>query len=250
MNTSVSVATSSRQPVTQEAPKPAKAQRSDGIEARTKLLNAALKLFAEKGFAKTSTREIAQAAGANIAAISYYFGDKAGLYRAVFTEPLGCAADDIPLYDQSKFTLRESLDAFYVAFLRPMRQGDLVRQCMRLHHREMLEPTGLWQEEVENGIKPAHAALVGILCRHLNLPAPDGEVHRLAFALTGLAVFLFMGREVIDAIQPQFFEGPDAVDLAARRLTDFAHAMVADEQARRSAAATVKRVTRTPVKKK
>ena len=230
--------------------KPVKAQRSDGIEARTKLLNAALKLFAEKGFAKTSTREIALAAEANIAAISYYFGDKAGLYRAVFTEPLGCAADDIPLYTHGNFSLRESLGAFYASFLRPMRQGDLVRQCMRLHHREMLEPTGLWQEEVENGIKPAHAALVGILCRHLSLPVPDGEVHRLAFALTGLAVFLFMGREVIDAIQPEFFDGPDAVDIAAKRLTDFGYAMVADEQVRRTAAAAVKRATQTPAKKK
>ena len=236
MNTLVSVTISPPKTILKGTAKPAKAQRSDGIEARTKLLNTALKLFAEKGFAKTSTREIAQAAGANIAAISYYFGDKAGLYRAVFTEPMGCTADEIPLYDQTDFSLRESLQAFYATFLQPMRQGDVVRQCMRLHHREMLEPTGLWKEEVENGIKPAHAALVGILCRHLSLSEPDGEVHRLAFALTGLAVFLFMGREVIDAIQPQLFEGPEAVDLAAQRLTDFGHAMVADEQVRRATA--------------
>ena len=56
----------------------AKAMRSDGVEARNRLLDAALALFAEKGFAKTSTREIAQAAQTNIASISYYFGDKAG----------------------------------------------------------------------------------------------------------------------------------------------------------------------------
>jgi AcrR family transcriptional regulator len=236
MNTRVPAPDSPPKQPSSGTPRPAKAQRSDGVEARTKLLNTALKLFAEKGFAKTSTRDIAQAAGANLAAISYYFGDKAGLYRAAFTEPLGCAADDIPLYDQEAFTLRESLDAFYSAFLQPMRQGDLVRHCMRLHHREMLEPTGLWQEEVENGIKPAHAALVGILCRHLGLTEPDGEVHRLAFALAGMAVFLFMGREEIDAIQPQFFNKPDAVNQAARRLADFAHAMVVDEKARRAGA--------------
>ena len=55
-------------------------QRADGAEAPAQLLLSALKLFAEKGFAKTSTREMAQAAGANLAAISDYFGDKAGLY--------------------------------------------------------------------------------------------------------------------------------------------------------------------------
>ena len=59
--------------------------RTDGVEARNRLLAAALKLFAEKGFANTSTRQLAAAAGVNIAAISYYFGDKAGLYRAAYT---------------------------------------------------------------------------------------------------------------------------------------------------------------------
>ena len=37
-------------------------QRVDGAEARARLLTTALRLFAEHGFARTSTREIAQAA--------------------------------------------------------------------------------------------------------------------------------------------------------------------------------------------
>ena len=52
--------------------------RSDGAQSRERLLLAAMRLFAEQGFATTSTREIALAAGTNIASISYYFGDKAG----------------------------------------------------------------------------------------------------------------------------------------------------------------------------
>ena len=141
-------------------------QRSDGAEARERLLQTALKLFAEKGFAKTSTREIVQAAGVNISSIAYYFGDKAGLYRAVFTEPLGSPGDGIALYDQPHFTLRQSLAGFFSSILDPMKQGDQVRLCMRLHFREMLEPTGLWAETIDNGIKPAHAALVAELPRY------------------------------------------------------------------------------------
>lgn len=215
-------------------PRPAgKAQRSDGIEARSRLLNCALQLFSEKGFAKTSTREIAQAADANIAAIAYYFGDKAGLYRAVFTEPLGSPHDDIPLYDQPHFSLRQSLDGFYASFLEPMKQSELVQQCMRLHFREMLEPTGLWKQELEQGIKPAHLALVGILVRHLELPAADDDVHRLAFAITALALQMYVGRDVVDAIAPQLVGSPPAIDHTARRLADFAQAMVHAEQQRR-----------------
>ncbi|MEY2862216.1 MAG: hypothetical protein RL392_2674, partial [Pseudomonadota bacterium] len=66
---------------------PTKPLRSDGAEARNRLLDAAMRLFAEHGFAKTSTRDIAEAAQVNISSISYYFGDKAGLYRAVFIDP-------------------------------------------------------------------------------------------------------------------------------------------------------------------
>ncbi|SDN81544.1 CerR family C-terminal domain-containing protein [Polaromonas sp. JS666] len=211
----------------------ARKQRSDGAHARAHLLHAALRLFSEKGFAKTSIRDIAQAAGANVAAISYYFGDKAGLYRAVFTEPLGSARDDIALYDQPNFTLRQSLEGFFSGFLEPLRQGELVQLSTRLHFREMLEPTGLWAEEIDNGIKPAHAALVKVLCRHLGLSKADDEVHRLAFSITGLAIHMFISREVVDAIRPQLFGTPDAVEQWAASLVAYAEAMVAVETARR-----------------
>ncbi len=212
--------------------------QATGSHARERLLLAGLTLFAQKGFANTATREIAQAAGANVAAISYYFGDKAGLYRAVFVEPLGSPTDDIPLYDQPHFTLRQSLDGFFAGFLAPMKQGQLVQQCMRLHFREMLEPTGLWAQEVEHGIKPAHAALVAVLCRHLALQAMDDEVQRLAFAISALALQMFMCREVVDAIAPQLVATPGSIDLTATRLADFSMAMVAAEQARRAQTAT------------
>ncbi|NLI96759.1 MAG: helix-turn-helix transcriptional regulator, partial [Synergistaceae bacterium] len=50
---------------------------------KERLLSAAGALFSQKGYDRTSVREIARAAGANAAAVSYYFGGKEGLYRAV-----------------------------------------------------------------------------------------------------------------------------------------------------------------------
>jgi TetR/AcrR family transcriptional regulator, regulator of cefoperazone and chloramphenicol sensitivity len=208
-------------------------QRTDGAEARQQLLHAALGLFAEKGFAKTSTREIALAAGANIAAISYYFGDKAGLYRAAFTEPLGCAHDDSALFDQPDFSLRQSLHVFITSFLAPMKQGELVQQCTRLHFREMLEPTGLWAEEIDNGIKPAHAALVALLGRHLGVKQADDALHRLAFSIAGLALQLFLTRDVVQAIRPQLLNQPEAIDAWAEQMVAYAEAMVGIEAAQR-----------------
>src|SRR5947199_294238 len=118
-------------------PTVAKALRSDGMEARNRLLDAALALFAEKGFSKTSTREIALAAHVNIASISYYFGDKAGLYRAVFTDPRsnpGVAPESI---DDATQSLPWSVTNLLRSFVEPLKQDHLIQQCMKLHFREM-----------------------------------------------------------------------------------------------------------------
>jgi AcrR family transcriptional regulator len=50
-------------------------------ETRERLISAAVKLFAEKGFDGTSVKELADAAGANVSLVSYHFGGKEGLYR-------------------------------------------------------------------------------------------------------------------------------------------------------------------------
>lgn len=57
--------------------------RADGQERRERLLAAATELFARQGFEQTTTRQIADLAKSNIAAIKYYFGDKQGLIIAV-----------------------------------------------------------------------------------------------------------------------------------------------------------------------
>ncbi len=47
-------------------------------------MESAEKLFADHGFAGTSVRDIAEAAGVNLAMISYYFGSKEKLMEAMF----------------------------------------------------------------------------------------------------------------------------------------------------------------------
>lgn len=213
-----------------------RAQRADGAEARERLLRAALRLFADKGFAKASTREIAQAAGTNIAAISYYFGDKAGLYRASFRAPSGAAGVEADSFDRPALALRESLQAFFRAFLEPLKQGEWAQLGTRLRLREFLEPTGLLRDGLDQRIQPIHAGLSAVLCRALGLAAPDDDVHRLAFAIVGLAMQPFVSRDAIDAIRPQLLASPQAIDSSVQRLADYAQAMTEFEQRRRSAA--------------
>ena len=209
-----------------------RAPRSDGEQSRERLLHAGLRLFATQGFTKTSTREIAEAAGTNVAAISYYFGDKAGLYRAVFLEPLDVPPKDMSALFDPACTLKKALQCLMGGFIEPLKHDETARLCIKLHCREMLEPTGLWKEEVASGIQPMHAALVRLLCRRFGLENADDEVHRLAVTISGLGVHLFVSRDAIEAIAPQLSATPDAVDLWGERLVMYAQALI-DAEARR-----------------
>jgi AcrR family transcriptional regulator len=53
-----------------------------GDETRRKIIEAAIYLFGQHGFAGASTRDIAARAGVNAPALQYYFENKEGLYRA------------------------------------------------------------------------------------------------------------------------------------------------------------------------
>ncbi|MFZ6767690.1 CerR family C-terminal domain-containing protein [Undibacterium sp. Di26W] len=207
--------------------------RVDGIEARTRLLDSALQLFAGRGYAKTSTREIARVAEVNISAISYYFGDKAGLYRAVFNDPRSNPNVDPAIFEQSETQLRDILSALMCSFTDSLKQGEMVEQCMKLHFREMLEPTGLWGEEIDTMIRPAHQGLVRLLCRYLGIRRADDDVHRLAFSVTGLAVSLMVSRDLMQVIRPALIARPKAIDVYSSRLADYAMAMCEDEKRRR-----------------
>ena len=60
-------------------PGPGERQR-DAERTRERILDAALREFADKGYAGARVRQIAERAGVNAQLISYYFGGKEGLY--------------------------------------------------------------------------------------------------------------------------------------------------------------------------
>ena len=203
--------------------------------ARARLLRSGLRLFAHQGYAKTSTRELAEDAGVNVASISYYFGDKAGLYRAVFFEPMSSPQHDIARFADPGLSLAQALAGLIGVFLEPLKQDDTARLCMKLHFREMLEPTGLYEADSAHGLKPMHEALLAVLRRHFGLAEADAELHRLAICIAGLGVHLHVGHDAIREVAPRLHELPDALDLWADRLLRYALAMVQAESERRTA---------------
>lgn len=202
-------------------------------QPREKILLTALALFAEKGFERATIRQIAKNAQVNVSAISYYFGDKVGLYKAAFTEPMGSPKDDISLFDSPNLTLEQALNGLFSGFVEPLKQNKYVKQCIRLHMREMVEPTGLWQQEIDDGIRPYQDALNLVLQKHLGLISADDDLHRLATSIVAMGVHLYVGREVIEKVCPQIIENDAALTQTQQRLVMFAFSMVEAEKHRR-----------------
>lgn len=208
-----------------------------GLDTRARLLAEALRLFAEKGYAQTSTREICIAAGVNAASIHYYFSDKAGLYRAVYLAPiqqLMNAAMSIALAEEPFVSIMRST---YEAFLAPLKHSDIkTMQILKLHFREQADPTGLVGTEVLTVAQSHFDAIVAMLCREVGLACADDDLRRLATSLIALAGDFLTSADWIRHIAPRLYAGPEAIDRMTDRLTGYAMAMLAYERTRRAAA--------------
>jgi AcrR family transcriptional regulator len=204
-----------------------------GARARERLLAEATRLFAEKGYSGTSTREICLAAQANVAAIHYHFGGKEGLYREVLLAPIRELLARFEGYDDPALPLPDALRRLLGAFLHAVSEDPRAAQMQRLHLREMVEPSTDYAEAVSLQVRPHHEALTKLLARHIGLPEPDRDVQQLSFAIVAMAQDCSMSREFMRQLAPDLLHGPGAAERLLDRLVDWGCALVAHERQRR-----------------
>lgn len=217
-------------------PKP-KALPEELSGRRERLLREARRIFADKGFDKASTREIARAAEANIALIAYYFGDKRGLYREVLVQPIAQVMASMPKPD-ADIPLLTWLQSFYAAFLRPLFDADSgLAESTRIFCHEMISPSPDWGDICGEHIAPQHFALVAMLAQRCGVPLvqaqDDPELHQLVFALIALAHDYWMSANDMEGLLPGVVRGPGAYERTLKRLVTFGQAMIEAEQALR-----------------
>lgn len=200
-------------------------------DTRQKILNAALAVFAEEGFQAASVREICRRAQVNAALAHYHFGDKVALYRETFRQTLP-AATDTSFMDREQAPLAV-LQRFYRELLAPLGEDHRRQQMLRVHAREQIEPSGVLGDLYLETVRPKHEALVRFLCQQLQLPAPDTEVHRLAYMLAGMAVLFVLRRPLIEGLSPDVLATPEAVTVLADHLAAQAVWLIQHEITRR-----------------
>jgi AcrR family transcriptional regulator len=141
-------------PLTSATPKMAPAARraapARGVDTRAQLIEAALDVFGRLGYEGASTREIAKAADANLAAIVYHFGGKEGLHIAVaqhIAESIGgglgpvLAAVSAPDTATTPKMARAALHRLIETFADVMLGSAQAERWARFIVREQMQPT-------------------------------------------------------------------------------------------------------------
>ncbi|TFW19967.1 TetR/AcrR family transcriptional regulator [Duganella callida] len=206
--------------------------RTDGAQARERVLLAALQLFVARGYHNTSVREIAAQADVNSASIRYYFGDKAGLYRAALYEPVReHLSDERAPFDAPGLSLEQALRRYTRKRLLPLGGGELILLSVRLRMRESFEPTGLLDDESLK--REQEQRLLQLLARALDVPQGDAELAALGYSIRALTAYPYLSREQICRADPALFATPGALEVWVTRLTSYACAMVEAERQRR-----------------
>jgi hypothetical protein len=111
---------------------------------------------------------------------------------------------------------------------------DLEAHVMRLHLREMLEPTPAFRAITAQVIVPVHEALTRLLARHCGLAQPDTDISQLSFAIVAMANDYCMSREFMQMLAPDVLQGADAPTRILDRLVGYACALVEHEKTRRA----------------
>ncbi|APH70583.1 CerR family C-terminal domain-containing protein [Aquibium oceanicum] len=175
-------------------------------QTRGALIQAALRLFGEKGYDGTSTREIAGAARANIGSIAYHFGGKEGLraacaefivetVQAVADQALGPqpslpqAADPETAQRMLSAGIERMVD-FIVA--RP-ESGAFVQFILR----ELAHPTAALDRVYSGVFEPTHRRLCELWERATGEPAEDERTKLTVFTMIGQVVYFRIGREAV-----------------------------------------------------
>ncbi|MCA9207859.1 MAG: CerR family C-terminal domain-containing protein [Pirellulaceae bacterium] len=172
-------------------------------DSRSRVLQAAGPIFAEKGFQAATVREICHAANVNLASVNYYFRDKENLYIETVRQARERRAARAPLPHWQPDTPPERrLRDFIHTMLTRMLAGSDEAWQVRLMMREILQPTEACREMVEDYFRPQFEILLGILTELLPDHTPPHRLRQIGFSVVGQCMHYRVSTQVVEMITP------------------------------------------------
>ena len=192
-------------------------------DTRERLLEAACRLFSEKGFADTTVAEICRAAGANIAAVNYYFGGKEALYDAVWHYAFRTAEAICPLEDREDGGVEERIFHLARAVLTRTFSDGPEGAFAKLLYREMASPTLALEKIAEEVLEPQVRRLREAI--ESAFPGADPEaVERCVHSIIGQCVFYNFSRPLRARVMGAETLPPSKIEALARHIARFSAA--------------------------
>lgn len=147
-------------------------QKTEEQGAKARLLSTAEKLFAERGLAATSIRDLAREAEVNVAAVNYYFGSKENLYLETLRYTFQKVGGGLPKLDQilkevqknkTPDAAKQAIAKYIEVFIRWIFTSDQARRHACLMSREISDPSPALDVIIEEFILPKHKALTSLI---------------------------------------------------------------------------------------
>jgi AcrR family transcriptional regulator len=193
---------------------------------REKILQAAADVFGKQGYKPATVRNICQQAGVNVAAVNYYFGGKAGLYREVARGLIAETFDRFPVTapDASDLSPEQRLGFFVKGILtRLLAPGGLSGYPGKgqLVAREMAEPSEILDDIVDEFIRPTALALGRIVQDLLGPDASGRDVMRCQISIIGQCFHYALARPIVTRLFKVDPSRPPIVEELADHVTRF-----------------------------
>ncbi len=195
---------------------------SPADDTRSRLLDAAGKIFASKGFDQATIRDICQSAEANVAAVHYYFGDKVRLYIEAVREAQCARIEDVPIPDwPAHMHAEDRLRDFIKMFLTRLLGKGRPDWHLLLMLRELANPTEACAEIVRDYIRPMADVLKTILDDFLPADMPPPRRNLIGFSIVGQCLFYYVHKPIIkELVGAEEYESYH-IDLLADHIAQF-----------------------------
>jgi len=194
------------------------------MDTKTQILDAAERLFAEKGYEASSLRAITSEAGVNLAAINYHFRSKESLVRAVLARRLGpMNAKRLALLDECERAAQNGpvpLESLVRAFILPVlfidreagRQGPAYGMLLG---RMFAEPSASVRQMCAEQVKVEASRFKEAFGRVLPDVPPDEILWRLFFSI-GIVLHMLQAAPMLEVISGKAIDLQDTTGITNR----------------------------------
>jgi TetR/AcrR family transcriptional regulator, regulator of cefoperazone and chloramphenicol sensitivity len=175
----------------------------DSEKTRSKILEAAGRLFAAKGFNGVTVRDIAKEADTHLSALNYHFKTKDALYHEVLL--YACKTDSASAKDKESLLRLRPNEALYLIVKESL--AEYQKQAVPdwrlvLVARECREPSQEFGEVSKHYLVPESNFLAEIIGQSVGKPSEDHYVRFAVLSLISLIETFGLYTHLIDVVAP------------------------------------------------